>query len=378
MTVTVRYDVNGKESGFQGRVRSDGANLTKTFPIKDGYTKKDAENWVIRQKAALSNGDFRDTKHSKTNTLRQVFDGYLEHTSAGIMPNTLKSKIAIFNKVVRDMENLKGSNCAAIKITAHDWVNLFSYYRQNLGPTTVCQYWTVVKTALYKCEKLPYVDGHRIVFKNADHLETIHEMLKDMGLLKKGPHRTRRLTEDDETKFSNYVPKRPVMYQELQDAMKFAIKTCMRTGEIVALNREKDIDVKNLSITIRESKTDRHQAIQGRTIPIDYETVQIILRQPRHKHGGLFHWKKQPGISNYFADKCKRAGIIDLCIHDLRREGISRLLEAGMAIQETMKISGHQTYESFKVYMNLDIDKLRDRLLALGKNADHLDEATAF
>lgn len=48
-----------------------------------------------------------------------------------------------------------------------------------------------------------------------------------------------------------------------------------------------------------------------------------------------------------------KLGIEDLRLHDLRHEGISRLFEAGLQIQEVALISGHVSWAALKRYTHI-------------------------
>ena len=48
-------------------------------------------------------------------------------------------------------------------------------------------------------------------------------------------------------------------------------------------------------------------------------------------------------VSAAFQRACNRLGIVDLHFHDLRHEGITRLFESGLSIEEVAVISGHRS-----------------------------------
>jgi len=58
----------------------------------------------------------------------------------------------------------------------------------------------------------------------------------------------------------------------------------------------------------------------------------------------------------------KRAGIDDLRFHDLRHEGVSRLLEKGLNVIETATISGHKELRMLQRYSHLRAVDLVARL----------------
>lgn len=50
---------------------------------------------------------------------------------------------------------------------------------------------------------------------------------------------------------------------------------------------------------------------------------------------------------------CQVIGIDDLHLHDLRHEGVSRLLEEGLDIPRVAMISGHQSWQTLRRYTHL-------------------------
>jgi site-specific recombinase XerD len=54
----------------------------------------------------------------------------------------------------------------------------------------------------------------------------------------------------------------------------------------------------------------------------------------------------------------RRAGVDGLRFHDLRHEGISRLFERGMQIQQVALVSGHRSWSMLKRYTNLKPESL--------------------
>lgn len=59
---------------------------------------------------------------------------------------------------------------------------------------------------------------------------------------------------------------------------------------------------------------------------------------------------------------CQRLGIEDLHFHDLRHEGICRLFESGLQIQEVSMISGHTSWTTLKRYTHLRPQDVLERM----------------
>jgi len=57
-------------------------------------------------------------------------------------------------------------------------------------------------------------------------------------------------------------------------------------------------------------------------------------------------------------ESIKHAGIVDLRLHDLRHEGISRFFELGLSVPEVAVISGHKDFRMLARYTHLRAEDL--------------------
>jgi integrase len=57
-------------------------------------------------------------------------------------------------------------------------------------------------------------------------------------------------------------------------------------------------------------------------------------------------------VKNSFAGACKEAGVLGFRFHDCRHTAITRMVAAGVAPMELMKISGHTQITTFARYVN--------------------------
>ena len=71
---------------------------------------------------------------------------------------------------------------------------------------------------------------------------------------------------------------------------------------------------------------------------------------------------KTESVSAAFQRACARLKIEDLHFHDLRHEGISRLFEAGLAIEEVALISGHQSWNMLRRYTHIKPENVLEKL----------------
>lgn len=76
-------------------------------------------------------------------------------------------------------------------------------------------------------------------------------------------------------------------------------------------------------------------------VPLLGEAWDIAMRQPR---GGEFIFPyNSTSVTAGFQRVRTALGIEDLRYHDLRREGASRLFEAGFSIEEVAQVTGHRS-----------------------------------
>lgn len=69
-------------------------------------------------------------------------------------------------------------------------------------------------------------------------------------------------------------------------------------------------------------------------------------------------------VSAAFQRACNRLGIVDLHFHDLRHEGITRLFESGLSIEEVAVISGHRSWAMLHRYTHLSAVTLAEKMNA--------------
>jgi integrase len=86
-------------------------------------------------------------------------------------------------------------------------------------------------------------------------------------------------------------------------------------------------------------------------IPVPPKAKAIIDALPRVDARILPY--KSESVSAAFQRACERLGIEDLHFHDLRHEGITRLFESGLAIEDVAMISGHQSWNMLRRYTHL-------------------------
>lgn len=149
------------------------------------------------------------------------------------------------------------------------------------------------------------------------------------------------------------------------DLTRFAVATGMRLSEINRLTWA-DLDAGRRMIRIRDRKHPRAKAGNDQLVPlligpalIGGETVDplaIIEAQPR-VDAPIFPYLSAT-VSTGFTRAVAACGIDDLRFHDLRHDAVSRLFEAGYAIEQVALVSGHKDWSMLRRYVQLRPESL--------------------
>jgi integrase len=183
-----------------------------------------------------------------------------------------------------------------------------------------------------------------------------------------GEGRDRRLSEAEEAKLieavSNYS--NPM----LGWIVRAALATCMRSTEIVTLNRSQ-VDLKRRVVRLTNTKSGG-----ARTVPLTLDAQKIFaeaLANPVRPIDCELIFFGEPGkdkdqtrrpyaFNKIFGKIKKDIGLADLHFHDLRHEAVSRLVEAGFSDQIVSAISGHKSMQMLKHYTHLRAENMINEL----------------
>lgn len=157
--------------------------------------------------------------------------------------------------------------------------------------------------------------------------------------------RTRRLAASEEYLLLDAAAKHRGGW--LKPVILLAIETAMRRGEIAALRIE-DINLEKRIATLHETKNGG-----SRLVPLSSRAIQGIKDLINERVAGRLIGVNADAITGAFHRAVKRAGLVNLRVHDLRHEGVSRLFERGLNPMEVSSISGHKTLSMLQRYTHL-------------------------
>lgn len=173
-------------------------------------------------------------------------------------------------------------------------------------------------------------------------------LLSHMRLIGGGGKRERRPGEDELLRLVEWLEaNRGRVYA---DAVRFAVMTAMRRGEIVRL-RWDGLDAAKKLILVTDRKDPRKKAGNDQWVPLMNGAWELVQEQPK-VDDRIFPVHEQT-LSKYFKEACNALSIPDLHFHDLRHEGISRLFEQGFDIPRVALVSGHKSWNHLRRYAQL-------------------------
>lgn len=154
--------------------------------------------------------------------------------------------------------------------------------------------------------------------------------------LKEAPARTRYLSLEEETRLLEHATNAP------RQAMILAIDTGLRRDELFSLTWPQVDQVRARISTTKQTKTNRQ-----RFVPLPRRSAAILTALPRHMD--CAYVLRNPDTGTRYAQMNKglkaamrRAGITDLCWHDLRRTAGCRWLQRdGRSMEEVSVLLGH-------------------------------------
>lgn len=103
--------------------------------------------------------------------------------------------------------------------------------------------------------------------------------------------------------------------------------------------------------TIKLMDTKDPRKYREEVVPLPPRAADLIAALPRIADRVLPY--KPESVSARWQRAVRRAGLSHLRFHDLRHEGISRLFEQGLSIEEVALISGHTSWATLKRYTHL-------------------------
>lgn len=184
-------------------------------------------------------------------------------------------------------------------------------------------------------------------------MESARNVMKLMGTTGNSKRRTRRPTVDEVKRLMQHFADRQERWRRslpMTKIIPFAPFSARRQEGIVKI-RWADLDEAGKRVLVRDMKDS--DAKEGNHIWCDLpeQALEIILSMDWSSEE-VFPSKKDT-VAQAFCAACDELKIVDLRLHDLRHEGVSRLFEMGRTIPQAASVSGHRTWSSLRRYSHL-------------------------
>ena len=310
-------------------------NIRRSLKTKD---KEMAGRLYNRIKKEALLGNIIQINKSQQITLSNYIKEYLEHSKAHKKHSTyLRDKYSI-NKLLEHVGN------RLLKTITPKMLDKFHTDLINAGhkPSGVAITFRHCRAALSKAVSWDYIKTNP------------YNRAGKIRVEKKPP---RFYSEDELKKIFEAISKD----QDFHDLITCYLLTGMRRKELFSL-QPKNIDFKNNTITIVESKTD------WRVIEMDKEVKNILKRRcKKHNIGRLFPtWKHPNAITHRWIRLMKRLKIENARLHDLRHSTASYLIMSGVDIRTIQEILGHSDISTTRIYTHLAPGHMKKAFAKLG------------
>ncbi len=177
--------------------------------------------------------------------------------------------------------------------------------------------------------------------------------LAKIGLIKKGGHRDRRVTDSELQRIVDHVGRKETSVP-FASIIWFCVASAMRISEVCRLQWD-DLNETDKTIRIRDRKHPSAKIGNHQIVPLlmlaGHDSYAIVDAQPRK--GSRIFPADPKTVGSYFTQAVSQLGVEDLHLHDIRHEAISRLFEAGYRIEQVSIVSGHRDWSMLKRYTHL-------------------------
>ena len=188
-------------------------------------------------------------------------------------------------------------------------------------------------------------------------------------MLKEAPPRKGFLEHADYQKLRQELP------MHLRPILAVAYHSGMRLGEILGL-RWDNVNFLDSEIRLDPGTTKNDDP---RTVPLTGELLEMLkIERERDPHAEFIFTQDGQRVRSFYKawkSTCRRAGLVGLLFHDLRRTGLRNLVRASVPERVAMAISGHKTravFERYNIVSGRDLKEAASKLevYLAGQNGD--------
>lgn len=317
----------------QVRIKKEGVVVYNTSASFD--TEREASRWAHALEDRISKVGV-EAHYTQTSTIKEIVSawyGYREtqgEPSRGIQHSAKALLMSPF------------ANKSSNQLTAQDLTSWGMSLRQRLDPATVLHHFMVLRSAFVSCEAV-------MGFKpDLSKIEAAMDALKRTRVIAKSRSRTQRINDAELKLLVEVFKSQASRVIPMWDYVLLAVALPRRREELLTM---KWSDYDGQTIVLRDTKHPTHP--RDEVVPVPELAQEIINRQPRYPGEARILPYKPNSVSAAFQRAVRTVNLGHIRLHDLRHEGISRLFEQGLAIQEVSLISGHTSWAALKRYTQI-------------------------
>lgn len=343
----------GNKWQAQVRIKKEGVVVFNTSASFD--TEREAKRWAHATEDRISKEGV-EAHYTQSTMVREVVSAWFDYkektgrTSRGVQHSTKALLVAPFAKKPVGL------------LTAQDLTAWAMELKKRLDPATVLHHFMVLRSAAVHSESLM---GFKMTLAP---IEAAMDTLKRTRVIAKSKTRDQRVTDDDLKLIVTHFLSQERRIIPMHDFVMLAVLLPRRREELLTM-RWDDFDGKTIKLRDTKNPTKHRDEV----VPVPPLAKEIIDRQPRFEGEERILPYKPESVSAAFQRAVRSVNLAHIRLHDLRHEGISRLFEQGLGIQEVSLISGHTSWSALKRYTHLKpldvLEKLNARSQAAQKAA---------
>jgi integrase len=159
----------------------------------------------------------------------------------------------------------------------------------------------------------------------------------------------------------SFLALRDGLPKHLKDPVTFLYLSGWRVSEMRTLEW-RDVDLAGGEVRLRPEVSKNKD---GRVLPLRGELLEIISRARQVRRPDcpfVFHEASKPigDFRKAWKTACKKAGLSEIIVHDLRRTAVRNMVRAGIPERVAMELSGHKTRRIFDRYNIVSSEDLAD------------------
>lgn len=332
MTVRKR----GKTWQAQVRIKEKGKLVYSESATRE--TKAAATLWKLTRMEEIKRTGWRHLVTAST-TVKVLLEKYAE----------LKRKVKATSRGFdHSLDNLCTSTLADLTMPELSSAAIVEWcmkrHEAGNAPATVMHHLAILSAAVRSAKPLFNVDANPQVVADAI------KQLKQLRVAAPSRRVENRITDADLAKIMpEFVSEQASI--DMVTFVRVAIALPRRREELCCARRE-HLAADGSTLKLIDTKDPRKY--REEIVPVPPPALDLLAGIPRENgDDGRFFPYKPESVSARWQRAVRRAGLPHLRLHDLRHEGISRLFEQGLSIEEVALISGHTSWATLKRYTHL-------------------------